>query len=117
VLRFWKTKPTEVDAPAEPEMTPAQYLLEADIALKIARENYANACLQVSQFKVRHPDYVQVGNAIVRQFFPENPEWKAATRRESQAHDAMCKAIERRAALIEQYGPRETRHIAGVLQR
>ena len=111
-MRFF-SKP-KVPAASEPEMTAADYLAQADTVLRIACQEYADACLQVSQFRVRHPDYVQVGNAIVRQFFPENLEWRAATRRESQTHEAMRKAMERRAELMDLYGPKESRYVAGV---
>jgi hypothetical protein len=98
---------------AEPQPTPDDYLAEADIALKVARQEYADACLQVSQFKVRHPEYVQVGNAIVRQFFPDNHEWRSATRRESRAHEAMRAAMERRVDLLKLYRP-EIQFVGGV---
>jgi hypothetical protein len=104
----------ESPPPVEPELSAEDYLAQADIALRIARQEYADACLQVSQFKVRHPEYVQVGNAIVRQFFPDNHEWRAATRRESQAHEAMRAAMERRADLLKLYKP-EMARVAGQL--
>jgi hypothetical protein len=111
MLEFLKRRPQQ---PAEQELTPEDYLAQADTALRVARQEYADACRLVSQFRIRHPEYVQVGNAIIRQFFPENSEWKAATRRESQAHHRMCQALEKRAELRNLYGPKESRYIAGV---
>jgi hypothetical protein len=104
----------ETPAPAEPEMSAADYLLEADIALKIARENYANACTQVARWNALHPPYALVDGKILRQFMPHNPEFLAMKANESRTHHGMCRAIERRAELLEQYAPKESRYIGGV---
>lgn len=99
----------------EPEMTAADHLLAADIALKIARENYANACLVVSRWNAKHPEYSLIDGKIVRLITPNDPEWRAIKTRESQTHHAMRVAMEKRAQVIERYAPKESRHIAGEL--
>jgi hypothetical protein len=100
----------------EPELTGADYLATADADLKLARELYADACRAVAGWNARHPEYSMVDGKILRQFFPNHPEWRSLKSRESQTHKAMCEAMEHRAALIEQYRP-ESKHIAGVLAK
>jgi hypothetical protein len=107
---FFKSK---VPLPAEPELTAADYLSMADADLKIACERYADACRAVAGWNARHPEYAWIDGKIVRQFFPNDPEWRAIKSRESRTHDAMRRAMEKRAQLIEQYGKPETRWIAG----
>jgi hypothetical protein len=109
-MRFFKPK---VPPAAEPELTGADYLSMADADLKIACERYADACRAVAGWNARHPEYAWIDGQIVRQFFPNHPEWLAIKTRESQAYDAMRKAMERRAQLIERYGRKESRYVAG----
>lgn len=85
----------------------------ADADLKIARELYADACRAVAGWNARHPEYSMVDGEILRQFFPDNREWRFLKSRESQTHEAMRKAMEHRARLIERFRP-ETQFVGGV---
>ena len=87
----------------------------ADADLKIACERYADACRAVAGWNARHPEYACIDGKIVRQFFPNDPEWLAIKSRESRTHNAMRRAMEKRAQLIEQYAPKETRWIGGKM--
>lgn len=98
-------------------MTGEDYLHQADLDLRIAREEYADACRCVAGWNARHPEYSQLPSGqILRQFFPDHPEWRALKSRENRSHHAMCQALERRARVIEQYKLKpEAKHVAGVL--
>lgn len=109
-MLFWKTKPAEIEAPAP---TPEDTLVQADVALREARAEYADACRCVAAWRVKHPEVVRIGDNIFRQLLPQNPEFLELTRRESQTHAAMCEAMEERARAIEQYKP-QMKFIGGV---
>jgi hypothetical protein len=106
---------SKVLRPAEPELTVEDYLSMADADLKIACERYSDACRAVASWNARHPEYAWIDGKIVRQFIPNDPEWLAIKTRESQTHDVMRKAMERRAELVSQYGKPETRWIGGKM--
>lgn len=59
---------------AAPEMSAADYLVDADADLRAARDQYAAACRAVAGWNVRHPEYSVVDGKILRQFFPDNVE-------------------------------------------
>ncbi|HXN26074.1 MAG TPA: hypothetical protein VN902_03070 [Candidatus Acidoferrales bacterium] len=103
--------------PPEAEVTPEDYLLQADSELREAEREFSAAHLLVNQFYIRNRDYLpvtEVAGKVVLTIRPPNAELAALLSRENRSIGRRNRAMQRRAELIEHYGPKESRHIAGV---
>jgi hypothetical protein len=114
MLEFLKRRPQQ---PAEPELTPEDYLLQADFELHEAEREFSAAHLLVNQFYVSHRDCLpvtEVAGKVVLRIKPPNAELAALLSRENRSIERRNRAMQRRAELRNLYGPKESRYVAGV---
>lgn len=108
---------TRASKPPEAEVIPEDYLLQADFELHEAEREFTAAHLLVNQFYVGHRDYLpltEVAGKVVLTIRPPNAELAALLSRENRSIERRNRAMQRRAELIDLYGPKESRHVAGV---
>jgi hypothetical protein len=114
MFEFLQRKPQQ---PAEPELTPEDFLLQADFELHEAEREFSAAHSLVNQFFVRHRDCLpltEVAGKVVLTIKLPNAELAALQSRENRSIERRNRAMQRRADLLELYGPKETKFIAGV---
>jgi hypothetical protein len=112
VLRLWKTKPTEVEAPA---LSLSDREVEARRAWKEAETALADACLALNRFRLTHPQHIpikKIGDATWIQFTPNDPELIRLSSAENRARFDRNAKQKFWADLYRELHP-ETRYVAG----
>jgi hypothetical protein len=112
LLFFRKQSPAAV----EPQITPEDFLNEADANLRAAEVEFAAAHLAVNQFYATHREYLpvtSVAGKVVLTIRPPNAEMAALLSRENHAIEARNRAMQRRAELIQRFKP-ESKFVAGI---
>lgn len=109
---FRKQSPAAV----EPQITPEDYLREADADLKAAEREFAEAHFAVNAFYVAHRECLpvtSVADKTIVNIRPPSAELAELLSRENKSIEARNKAMQRRAELRKLYQP-ETKFVAGV---
>jgi hypothetical protein len=106
----WKTK--TLAAEPEREWTPQMYLNAAKAERMAADAELAAANFELNHFDARRPRLVNVDGQIAAFYHPELRKPLAA--RQSQAHAALTRAIQRESEVIDRYAPEPIRCIGGV---
>jgi hypothetical protein len=112
VLRRWKNKPTEVEAPV---FSLSEREIEARRAWKESEVALADACLALNRFRVTHPAHIpvkRIGNEVWLQFTPADPELIALSSAENRARTNRDNKQRMWADLYRELHP-ETRYVAG----
>jgi hypothetical protein len=97
--------------------TPAHLLADALRDLRLAEREFAEAHLLVNRFYQRNRDYLpvtEVAGKVVLRITPPNAELAALLSRENRSIQQRNRAMQRRAELLDLYGPKESRFIGGV---
>jgi hypothetical protein len=118
VLRhFWKTNPTEVEAPA---LSLAGREAEARAAWKAAEVVLTDACTALNGFRTTHPEHRLVkliGDDTWIQFKPNDPELIRLSSAENHARfdrDQKQNAWSKLKQELDQLNGKESVHVAGV---
>jgi hypothetical protein len=110
---FWKTKPTDVEAPAS---SLAEREAEARRAWKAAEIVLTDACTAFYRFRLTNPAHVpvkKIGDQIYVQFLPNDPDLIRLSSTENRARFDRDQKQQAWAILYRELHPEET-HIAGV---